>query len=83
MKNLLTFDKFIVPEIITVVYWLSCLFVIIFGLYNIFSGGISVMSIIVGLAIIVIGLLMNRVGAEMTMVIFKINQNIQKIADKN
>ena len=41
------------------------------------------MSIIVGLAIIVIGLLMNRVGAEMTMVIFKINQNIQKIADKN
>lgn len=83
MDKFLNFDTFIVPKIITFIYWISCIFVILGGIASMFYGGkISLAGIIGGIMGIIMGLLIIRVFSEMTMVIFKINDNLQKIADK-
>ncbi|GGY78868.1 DUF4282 domain-containing protein [Marinobacter zhanjiangensis] len=84
LKSFLNFDSMVTPKIITVIYWLSIVAVIIGGFMSMFSGyqGFTFANFLMGLGIIVGGVLMTRIYCELFIVIFKINQNLSKIANR-
>lgn len=77
MKSLLFFDSMITPKILTVVYWLALVSVVLGGLFTMFSA-----SFFGGLATIIGGVIGVRIWCELLIVIFKINENLKQIADK-
>ncbi|MHB8920469.1 MAG: DUF4282 domain-containing protein [Halothiobacillus sp.] len=83
MKDLLFFNDMITPKIITVVYWLLLLMVVISGLGSMFAMGFSFGSFLKGLFMIVVGGIGVRIWSELMIVLFKINENMQKLADKS
>ncbi len=83
MREFLYFDTMITPKLITLVYWialvmlaLACVSILLAG-----EGGIVVRVLTVVVAA-PLGALMIRVYCELLMVLFKINDNIQKLADR-
>lgn len=80
MKDLLFFDKMVTPKIINFVYWLMLASSIVTGLGTMFShyGG----GFIAGVIILISGAIGARIFCELLIVLFKINENLQKIADK-
>ncbi|HQS02624.1 MAG: hypothetical protein B7Y07_11595 [Halothiobacillus sp. 24-54-40] len=84
MKDLLFFNSMLTPKIITVVYWLLLLGVVITGIGSMFAlGGFSFGSFFKGLFMIVAGGIGVRIWSELMIVLFKINENMQKMADKS
>jgi hypothetical protein len=85
MQNLLFFNEMITPKIITVIYWLLLIGVVVSGIGSMFvgSGGVSFGSFFKGLGVIVLGAIGVRIWSELLIVLFKINSNIQKMADKS
>ena len=66
------------------VYWILLFVVVISGLAMIFGFGVygfSFGSFIKGLFMIVVGSALVRIWCELLIVLFKINENVQKIAD--
>lgn len=84
LKMFLNFDSMVTPKIITLIYWLSIIGVVIGGVGSMFAGyqGFTFGSFMMGLGIIVGGFLMVRIYCELFIVIFKINQNLSKIANR-
>ena len=80
MNDLLYFDTMVTPKIITVVYWLLLIGVAIAGLGMIFSGT-GIMGVLGGLLTIVLGALVVRIYCELLIVLFKIYENLKKIAE--
>ncbi|CAH0280152.1 MULTISPECIES: DUF4282 domain-containing protein [unclassified Pseudomonas] len=80
MKNLFFFDAMLTPKIITFVYWLMLLSVVVssvtmmFGAYGSFLGGLGTL---IG------GAIGARIGCELMIVLFKIHENLQKIANRS
>lgn len=84
MKDLLFFDSMLTPKIITLIYWLLLVVAVISGVAEIFSGyGFSFGRLLWGLAIIAGGALAARIWCELLIVLFKIHENIRKIAEKS
>lgn len=86
MKNdLLHFDKMITPKIITFIYWILLIASVGFGLYSMFGGysNFTIGKFLIGIITIGIGFLISRIWCELLIVIFKINENLKKIEDKN
>jgi Domain of unknown function (DUF4282) len=82
-RSALYFDSMLTPKIITIVYWIMLVVVLLGGLATMFgvgSGGFSLVSVIMGAVGIVIGGLFTRIWCELLIVLFKINENVQKIA---
>lgn len=81
MKDVFFFDAMLTPKIITFVYWLLLLGSLISGLGSMFTeyGG----GFFAGLAIIVGGAVGARIWCELLIVLFKIHENLQKIANKS
>lgn len=81
MKNIIFFDSMLTPKIITFVYWLMLLGFLISGLSTMISdyGG----GIIAGLLIIIGGAIGSRIWCELLIVLFKIHENLQKMASKS
>lgn len=77
MRDLFFFDRLIVPQVITVLYWLALAWVVISGLAAIFHG-----HFLRGLFAIIFGAIASRVWSEVLVVLFKINEGIQRLADK-
>ena len=77
MRSLFFFDTMLTTTIITVVYWLGLLGVLVSSIGLIFNG-----SILVGLATLVGGAIALRIWCELLVVIFKIHENLQKIANR-
>ncbi|GGM09428.1 DUF4282 domain-containing protein [Pseudomonas asuensis] len=77
MKDLLTFDSMLTPKIITLLYWLGLIMTTLAGLGYMFT-----QSFILGLIMLVGGLIGTRIWCELLIVIFKINQNLQTLANK-
>ncbi len=82
MSSLLSFDSFITPRVITIIYWLS--------LFAVFVGGISVMfsgmgaaGFFTGLMVMVFGAISVRVYCELIMVIFRNNKYLKTISEKS
>ncbi|WP_394221501.1 DUF4282 domain-containing protein [Alteromonas gracilis] len=80
MKNIFFFDSMLTPKIITIVYWLLLLGSVVGGLSAMFVGYNA--NFIVGLFAMVGGCIGARIWCELLIVLFKINSNLQKIADK-
>lgn len=85
VKDFLFFDKMITPKIITFVYWFILFFAVLAGLNTMFKGyeGITFEKFLLGLLVIVGVGVGARIYAELLIVLFKINENTKKIADKS
>ena len=85
MKDIFFFDSMLTPKIITFIYWLLLLSAIITGGVTMFSGyyGITLASFMMGLLYIVGGAVGARIWCELLIVLFKIHENLQKIAHKS
>jgi hypothetical protein len=75
-KDLLFFDKMIMPKVITLLYWLGLVISVIAGLATMFS------SFLTGLGILVGGCIAARLYGEMIMLFFKINEGVQDIRNR-
>jgi hypothetical protein len=77
MKNIFFFNSMLTPRIITFVYWVMLFSSSLFSVIKISQG-----QLLSGLGFLLVGCIASRVWCELLMVIFKINENIQKMADK-
>lgn len=74
MNEYLTFDKFITPVIIQILFWLGLAGIIIFSLMAIVNGmGLQ------GLIMLLLGPIMWRVYMEIILVMFKIREELYLI----
>ncbi|ANU39354.1 DUF4282 domain-containing protein [Vibrio scophthalmi] len=80
MKDIFFFDSMLTPKIITVVYWLLLATAIVSGLTTMFGGYHS--NILGGLGMMIGGAIGARIWCELMIVLFKIHENIQKLANK-
>jgi hypothetical protein len=74
MRNLLSFDTLITPSFIHFVYWLGIAVAVAAGVIQILGGGI-----VKGLLIMVAGPIVVRVGCEVLIVLFHINDHLAAI----
>ncbi|OGI68328.1 MAG: hypothetical protein A2W18_09885 [Candidatus Muproteobacteria bacterium RBG_16_60_9] len=82
-RSMFFFESMLTPKIITFVYWLLLFVVLIGGFGSMFGfgmGGFSFGSFLRGLIGIVVGAVLVRIWCELLIVLFKINENVQKIA---
>ncbi|MEA3360587.1 MAG: DUF4282 domain-containing protein [Thermodesulfobacteriota bacterium] len=83
MKNIFYLNEMLTPKIITIVYWLLLLFAVVSGGISMFGyGGFSFGNFLMGLVIIIGGGVGARIWCELLIVLFKIHENIKKMADK-
>ncbi len=80
MNNLLFFDFMLTPKIITFVYWLGLIAVIVMSLKEMFS---RYGSFVQGIGYLVGGLILVRMLSELLIILFKINDNLQKLVDNS
>lgn len=82
-RNLFYFDAMLTPKVIIFVYWLLLVVVVVGGFGVMFGfgmGGFSFGSFVKGMLAIVVGMALARIWCELLIVLFKINENVQKIA---
>ena len=76
MKSLLGFDYLLTPRVLVFFYWIVMLFILIGGLYSMFTG-----SLIAGFFGMLFSLIGCRVTFELIMVAFKNNEYLRRIAE--
>lgn len=76
-RDLLFFDKMIVPKVILVLYW-----VLLVGAALGAIGTMFAQSFLLGLVGLILGPLFVRIWCELLIVMFKINESLQVIRDK-
>lgn len=76
-KKILFFDSFLMPKIITFFYWVASVTWIVYGFMMMANE-----SVMTGIMMIIGGPILSRLYSELIIVIFTINGNIQKMADK-
>lgn len=81
MRDIFFFDSMLTPKIITFVYWLLLLAAVVSGLATMFQsyGG----GFLYGLGVIIGGVVGARIWCELLIVLFKIHENLHKIANKS
>lgn len=84
MKDFLYFNSMLTPKIITFVYWLLLFLVVVSGIGAMFKGysGFTFAKFLLGIGTIVVGALAVRIWCELTIVWFKIYENVKKMAEK-
>ena len=84
LSKFLSFDEFITPSIIVVLFWIGVVINVLFGLGTIIGGigGGGFGMFFGGLAMLVIGPIMTKVWCELLMVFFKIHETLIQIRDK-
>jgi hypothetical protein len=81
MRSILFFESMITPRIITAIYWLLLLAVVLASVATAASlGGTTFPAIAAGLVVAAGGGLAVRVGCELLIVLFKINENMQTVS---
>ena len=78
-QKLLFFNEMLTPKVIRLAYWLCLLVILWTGLGHMFSGGFS--SFLEGIAYIATGAILARMAAELVILLFKLNENIEKVVD--
>ena len=76
IKDLLYFDKMVMPQVITIIYWLMLAGVVIGGIVTMFA------SFFAGLAVIVGGAIIARLYGELIIVLFKMNEALQDLRSR-
>ncbi|WP_374562881.1 DUF4282 domain-containing protein [Ideonella sp.] len=83
MRSLLFFDSMITPRIITALYWLMLAASAAAGAATMLSlGPLSFPGIAAGLVVMAGGALGARVGSELLIVLFKINENMAAVSQR-
>jgi len=82
MKEVLFFNSMLTPKLITVIYWFLLVMVLFGGLATMFAGD-GIGGFLGGLLMIAFGALAVRIWCELMIVIFKINDNLRRLADKS
>ena len=85
LRNVLYFDAMLTPKVITFIYWLLLLACLIGGLGSLLYTGFQYMSFgafLRALGITIGGAIAVRVWCELMIVLFKLNENVQRIAAK-
>jgi len=84
IRDLLFFDAMLTPKVVTLVYWLLLIAAVIAGLGTMFYMGFQYMTFgtfIRGIAITIGGAIGARIWCELVIVLFKLNENVQRIAN--
>ena len=84
IRDVLFFDAMLTPKVVTLVYWLLLVTAVIAGLGSMFYMGFQYMSFgtfMRGLAITLGGAIGARIWCELVIVLFKLNENVQRIAN--
>jgi uncharacterized protein DUF4282 len=84
IRDVLFFDAMLTPKVVTLVYWLLLVAAVIAGLGSMFYMGFQYMtfgSFARGIAITVGGAIGARIWCELVIVLFKLNENVQRIAN--
>lgn len=79
MNSLLSFNTFITPKVITVLYWL-CLFGVFVGAISVMFSGMGAAGFFGGLFVMFIGAISVRIYCELIMVIFRNNEYLKNIS---
>ena len=74
--SLFSFDRMVTPVFIHVIYWIGIIAVVLTGIGTIHGG-----SVLRGVLGIVTGLIVTRVGCEVLIVLFRINDNLSAIRE--
>jgi hypothetical protein len=82
VKTLLFFDSMLTPKLITFVYWLALLGAVIGGFGSMFAFRLSFASFMTGIGIMIGGALAARIGCELLIVLFKINEHTHTMANR-
>jgi hypothetical protein len=85
VRNLLFFDAMLTPKVITIVYWLLLLGVVLAGLGTLFYTGFQYMSFgrfMRAVGITIGGAITARIWCELMIVLFKLNENVQRLAQQ-
>jgi len=84
MKQVLFFDSMLTPKIITAVYWLGLVGLFIGGIVSMFGGyeGFTFAKFMTGLFVMVGGAVGLRIWCELLIVLFKMNEALQGMRNK-
>ena len=83
MRDILYFDSMVTPKIVAFIYWLALGAIALAGLATLFAGqGNFIVRLLTVIVVVPIMALLARVYCEVVMVLFKINENIQRLADR-
>lgn len=84
IRDIFYFDAMLTTKIITLVYWLALFLVVISGFATMFGGygGVTFGKFLAGIGIIIGGAVAARIWCELLIVLFKIHDNIRKMADR-
>lgn len=82
LRTILFFDTMLTPKVITFVFWLLLAAVVLGGLGSMFAGGFSFVNFVRGLLAMALGGVGARIWCELLIVMFKIHENIKKLAEK-
>ena len=90
LRDLVQWDRFITPTIIKTFYWLVIVLVVLFGISGVFAGLASmaispfsgVIAVVSSLAGIVVGVIFARIGAELVLIVFRINEHLGAIREQ-
>lgn len=80
VRRILFFDAMLTPKIITIVYWVMLVGCVLSGLVAMFT--VPKLGFLVGLAVIVGGAIGARIWCELLIVLFKINEHTQRMAER-
>ncbi len=91
MKDYLTFRKMILPILIQIIFWLGVIGCVVFGVITMIGGLIAMaegssgalmagfLTVLSGLATILLGPLVVRIYAELLIIFFRINDTLTDI----
>jgi len=84
MESFMSFDRFITPTVIKILYWIALVVVVIAGLVGLITGlvHLSLMEIVRGLVVIVLGPFAVRIQAELILLSFRIYETLVEIRDQ-
>jgi len=77
MKDFLLFKWMVSPILVQIFFWLAIIFSIVYGIFAMFHAGFFH-----GLFILVAGVLMSRIYAEIILIFFKIHDDVKAIREK-
>ncbi len=82
----LTFEKFVTPSVVKIIYILILVFAALGWLAIVFSGiangfGAFLGALIFGTIFVLVSVLLYRIMLEMVMIIFRIGDNTERMAD--
>ncbi len=80
-RQILFFDDMLTPSLIRTLYWIGLLAVIWTGVGHFFTNGFF--GLFEAVVYVVGGVIALRVLAELVMLLFKINENLEAIANKS